>query len=193
MSRQSKAFDRSVSDAPNAPPFQHFSSISQLDLLSSTVRCSLYETRIDIWTIKNRRRAEFDHKYIFHKFWKYWIICLLADSYLWRFSTSFYPAGKYWSPGRPRKILIDRHGDALIWRPEMKSRGCPNLTFKGLPWEVDSGRPLEDLQSTQTWMSQIFLNFSCRTYSIDQIYLKAFKHSRCIENPVKLLRLLLQN
>ena len=37
-------------------------------------------------------------------------------------------------------------------------------------------------------MSQFFFNNSLRTYSIDQIYLKAFQHSRCIENPVKLLR-----
>ena len=72
---------------------QHFSSISQLNLPSSVVRCSLYETRIDIWTIKNRKRAEFDHKYIFRKFWKYWIICLLAYSYLWSFSTFFYRLG----------------------------------------------------------------------------------------------------
>ena len=42
----------------------HFSSISQLNLPSSVVRCSLYETHIDIWTIQNRKRAEFDHKYI---------------------------------------------------------------------------------------------------------------------------------
>ena len=61
--------------------------------------------------------------------------------------------------------------------PEMTSRGRPNLTFKGRPWEVDSGRPLEDLQSTQT-----FLNL------IDWPNLKAFQRSRCIENPVKLLR-----
>ena len=55
----------------------------------------------------------------------------------------------------------------LIWsswgRPEMTSRERPNLTFKGGPCEVDSWRPqdvlkmfLEDVQSIQTWMSQIF-------------------------------------
>ena len=42
-------------------------------------------------------------------------------------------------------------------RPEMMSRGRPNLTFNRRPWEVDLGRPLEDLQSTQTWMFQQFL------------------------------------
>ena len=68
-------------------------------------------------------------------------------------SKSCFPAGKYWSPGRP---------DLTFW-------GRPNLTFKGRPWEVDSRRPLEDLEGTQTWMSKIFLNFSFRTYSIDQI------------------------
>ena len=78
----------------------------------------------------------------------------------------------------------------------MTSMGRPNLTFKERSWEVDPGRPLgrsqdvalEDLQSAQTWMSQYFLNFSFRAYSIDQIYLKAFQQSRCIENPVKFLR-----
>ena len=73
-------------------------------------------------------------------------------------------------------------------RPRMTSRGRPNLTFKGRPWEFDSGRHLDDLESTQTWMSQIFFNFSFRNYSIDQIYLNAFQHSRCIGNSAKLLR-----
>ena len=80
-------------------------------------------------------------------------------------------------------------------RPNMTSKGRPNLTFKGRPWELDlgnprtfSGSPLEDLQNTQIWMSQKnFFNFFFRTYSIDQIYLKAFQQWRCIENPVKLL------
>ena len=81
-------------------------------------------------------------------------------------------------------------------RPNLSSRGRLNLIFKGRPWEVDSGCPrtfsghsLEDLQSTHTWMSQkkIF-NFSFRTYSINQIYLKAIQHSRYIENSMKLLR-----
>ena len=52
--------------------------------------CSLYKTRIDTWTIKNRKRVEFDHRCIFCKFWKYWMICLLVYSYLSSFSTSFY-------------------------------------------------------------------------------------------------------
>ena len=63
------------------------------------------------------------------------------------------------SPGRPLKILFDRPGDVPIWRlgdvlkrrPEdvliWRSRDVPR-TF--------SGRPLEDLQGTQTWMSPIF-------------------------------------
>ena len=41
----------------------------------------------------------------------------------------------------------------------MTSWGRLNLTLKGRPWEADSGRPLEDLESTQTWMSKIFLTF----------------------------------
>ena len=75
-----------------------------------------------------------------------------------------FPVGKYWSPGRPLKIPFDRDvrsgrpRDVPIWRPEMTSRGRLNLTFKGRPWKVDSGRPLEGLESTQTWMSKTFLS-----------------------------------
>ena len=83
------------------------------------------------------------------------------------------PIDPIW-PSRGRPNLTSRG------RPEMTSRGNLNLTFKGRPWEVDSGRPqdvqgtfsersLEDLQSTQTWMSKFIFNFSFRTYSIDQI------------------------
>ena len=68
-------------------------------------------------------------------------------------------------------------------RLEMTSRGRLNLTFKGRPWEVDSGRPLEDLQSPQPWMSKLFFQ-----NLFDWPNLKAFQHSRCIENSVKLLR-----
>ena len=72
-------------------------------------------------------------------------------------------------PRTSPKDSFDRCGDVPILRPEMTSRGRLNLMFKGRPWEVDSGRPLVDLESTQTWISKIFLNFSFRTYSIDQI------------------------
>ena len=66
-----------------------------------------------------------------------------------QFYLKYYPAGKYWSPGRPLKILMDRPGDVPIWRPgdvpiwrpEMTFSGRPNPTLKGRPWEVDSGRP----------------------------------------------------
>ena len=64
---------------------QHFSSISQLDLSGIIVRYNLHETRIDICTIKNRKRIEFDHRYIFRKFWKYWIIYLLPYLLFWSF------------------------------------------------------------------------------------------------------------
>ena len=77
----------------------------------------------------------------------------------------------------------------------MTPRGRPNLTFKGRPWEVDSGRPQDVLTTSSRGNSslklgcpKIYQNFFFRTYSIDQIYLKAFQHSRCIENPVRLLR-----
>ena len=75
------------------------------------------------------------------------------------------------SPGRLLKILFDRPGDVLIWHSRDLLR-----TF--------SGRPLEDLQSTQIRMYQIFFNFSFRTYSTDQIYLKAFQHSICIDGAI---------
>ena len=39
---------------------------------------------------------------------------------------------------------------------DLTFRRRPNLTFKGHSWEVDSGRPLEDLQNTETWISQVF-------------------------------------
>ena len=86
-----------------------------------------------------------------------------------------------WCPG---DVLKWRAGDVLIcrsgyWTSRRLIRDIPR-TF--------SGCPLEDFQSTQTWMSQNFFFFSFRTYSIDQIYLTPFQHSRCIENPVKRLR-----
>ena len=98
------------------------------------------------------------------------------------------PKDPIWSSrGRPNltswDVLNWRPGDVLIWR----SRFVPGRLIWDIPGKF-SGRPLEDLQSTQTWMSQLFFNLSFRTYSIDQIYLKAFQHSRCIENLVKLLR-----
>ena len=84
------------------------------------------------------------------------------------------------SPGRSLKILFDRsrdvpirrHGDVLKWRLGdvliWRSRDVPRRLIWDVP-RMFSGRPLEDLESTQTWMSQIFLDFSFRTYSIDQI------------------------
>ena len=61
-------------------------------------------------------------------------------------------------------------------RPEMTSRGRLNLKFKGRPWEVDSGRPQDVLRTSprgpwEYWNLDvyIFLNFSFRTCSIDQM------------------------
>ena len=103
------------------------------------------------------------------------------------------------SPERSLKIIFDCAGDVPIWRPggspEMTSRGCFYLAIKGRPWEVDLGSPQEVLRTSPRGPSDYskldvpnFFNFSFRTYSIDQIYLKAFQHSTCTENPVKLLR-----
>ena len=71
------------------------------------------------------------------------------------------------SPGRPLKILFDRPGDVLKWCAGdiliWHSRDVPRKF---------SGRPLEDLESTQTCMSKIFfLNL------FDWPNLKAFQHS----------------
>ena len=88
------------------------------------------------------------------------------------------PAGKYWSPGRPPptsrgrplKILFDRPRDVPIrrpgvvlkWRPRdvliWRSRDVPGRLIRDVP-RTFSGRPLEDLESTQTWMSNFFLTF----------------------------------
>ena len=88
---------------------QHFSSIFQLDLSSIAVRCSFYEIQIDFWKIKNRKRAEFDHNYIFRKFWKYWVLHLLVYSYLWSFSTSLYRLGLHPLISNLMEILVLRY------------------------------------------------------------------------------------
>ena len=63
------------------------------------------------------------------------------------------------SPGRPLKILFDHPGDVPIWlRGDVliwRSRDVPGRLFRDVPRKF-SGHPLEDLQSTQTWMSQNF-------------------------------------
>ena len=80
-------------------------------------------------------------------------------------------------------------------RSNLTSWGRPNLTLKGRSREMDLGCPQDVLRTPSrgsseysNLMSQKNFNFSFRTNSIDQIYLKAFQQSRCIENPVKLLR-----
>ena len=50
---------------------------------------------------------------------------------------------------RPRKVLKWHPGDALIWR----LRDVPGSLIRDFP-RTFSGRPLEDLQNNQTWMSQ---------------------------------------
>ena len=71
------------------------------------------------------------------------------------------------SPGRPLKILFDRPGDVPIWRPGdvlkwrpgdvliWRSRDVPGRLIRDVP-RTFSGRPLEDLESTQTWISNFF-------------------------------------
>ena len=94
------------------------------------------------------------------------------------------------SPGRSLKILFDRPGDVPIRRPGdvliWRSREVPER----LVWDVPrtfSGRPLEDLKNTQTWMSKFFFKLFFQNL-LGCPNLKAFQHSSCIENPVKLLK-----
>ena len=90
---------------------------------------------------------------------------------------SLYSAGKHWSPGhpknvpsqtlpgRPLKILFDHPEDVPIWRRRdvwkwlpgdvliWRSRDVPGRFIRDVP-RMFSRRPLEDLRSTQTRMSQ---------------------------------------
>ena len=112
---------------------------------------------------------------------------------------TYFPAGKYWSPGTPLptssgpplKILFARRGDIPIWRPREVSIWRPGDVLKWRPGDVltwpsrdvrgrlirevpktFSGRPLEDLESTQTWMSNFFKLFFQNLF--DWQNLKAF-------------------
>ena len=81
--------------------------------------------------------------------------------------------------GRPNltswDVLKWRPGDILIWRP------------KDLPGRLIWDVPQKTFKALKLECPKISFNFSFRTYSIDQIYLKAFQHSRCIQNLVKRL------
>ena len=96
-----------------------------------------------------------------------------------------------WGPGdvliwRPWDVLKWRPGDVLIWC----SRDVPGRSIQDVP-RTFLGRSIEDsnLEYSNFDVPAFFLfNFSSRTFSINQIYLKSFQHSRCIENPVNLLR-----
>ena len=94
-----------------------------------------------------------------------------------------FPTGKYLPPGRPELVLLQRPRDSPkdpIWpsrgRPEMtpgdvliwRSSDDPGNLIRDVR-RTFSERPLEDHQSTQTWLSQICLNFFFRTFLIDQI------------------------
>ena len=56
--------------------------------------------------------------------------------------------------GSPNLTSKWRSRDVLIWR----SRDVPGRLIWDVP-RTFSGRPLEDLESTQTWMSNFFLTF----------------------------------
>ena len=112
-------------------------------------------------------------RYVLPKFYG-----LPFENQVMSYKLGIFPAGKYSSPGRPPptppgrplKILFDRPGDVLIWRPGdvlkwrpgdvliWRSRDVPGRLIRDVP-RTFSGRPLEDLESTQTWMSNFFLTF----------------------------------
>ena len=79
-----------------------------------------------------------------------------------------YPASKYWSPGHPEDIPLQRPQDVF-----------PQKTFKA--------RFRDDVGSSVGCLKTSFY-FSFETYLIDQIYLKAIQYSRCIQKLVELLR-----
>ena len=87
------------------------------------------------------------------------------------------PKDPIWlSRGHPDLTFLGRP-DLTSWgRLEMMSRGRPNLMFKGRPWEIDSGRPQNVLRTSPRGPSGYsnldVLNFSFKTYSIDQIYIQ---------------------
>ena len=91
--------------------------------------------------------------------------------------------------GRPPPTSPKYH----IW----PSQGRPDLTSLRLPQSDVQGTslggwfgksPRRPLKHSNLDVPKFLFNFSFRTYSINQIYLKASQHSRCIENPVKLLK-----
>ena len=98
-----------------------------------------------------------------------------------------YPFWPFW--GCPNLTFWGRPNLTFWGRPEKISRRRSNLMFNERPWDVDSGPPQNFLKTSPRRSTEYsnFFNFSFRIYSIDQIYLRAFQHSNCIENPVKLL------
>ena len=116
---------------------------------------------------------------------------------LYYIKTSKFPSGKYWFPGFPKDVLLQRPqdvplkilfdhprdipiwhpADVLKWRPWdvliWSSRDVPGMSIGDVP-RMFSGRPLEDLHKySELGCSKISFNFFVRAYSIHQIYLKA--------------------
>ena len=93
-------------------------------------------------------------------------------------------------PGRPLKILFDRHGDVPIWRPGdvlkwhpvdvliWRSRDVPGRLIRDVPRTFSEHSNLDAQNIFQLFFQNLF----------DWPNLKVFKHSKCIENPVKLQR-----
>ena len=105
------------------------------------------------------------------------------------------------SPKDPIWPSLGRPNLTSWGRPKMTSRGRSDLTFNGRLWEVDSGRSQDVLRTSLRGpskhsnfdvpkclpkYSKIFFQNFMDWPNLSN--LKAFQHSRCIENPVKLLR-----
>ena len=137
-------------------------------------------------------------------------ICNFPESEkLFQIQSGSIPAGKQWCPGSREDSPLQSPPDMsqrsfltipvtfrlTSWeRLEMTSRRRTNLTTKGHPRGVDSGRPPDILENTSLerhgficWIPYISFYFSFGAYSTDKIYLKAIQYSRCIYNPVELL------
>ena len=106
------------------------------------------------------------------------------------------------SPGRPLKVLPDRPREVPIWSPRDVPNWRPGDVLRWRPGDVliwssrdVPGRLIQDVPRTSpigSWeYSNLDVEFFFKLFFqnlFDWPNLKVFQHSRCIENPVKLLR-----
>ena len=112
---------------------------------------------------------------------------------LLQIKTKDYPAGRYWSPGRPQDVPYRSY---FTIPGTSRSRGRSYLTSKRRPWEVDSGRPHDVLRTSPTGPKNHVLEtmwghvlnvpnsfyFYFETCLIDQIYKSNSIHKVYLEH-----------